>query len=213
MRFALAQVLAALVILAPVAARGGGPPQNQADAAKIQEMLPYRDVSSPEEVQKNFRLQQFTPFGDKKFYFEILVPNGWESHLSDVDPDQVTHDKEGAVQIADFEPGGGVDDVGVQVSYMRVPEQTGLDRFMEDYVKKSGGAVLGRQQAEFKGHVVEDALLRVNNDDIGPMLTRVTALRHGEMIFIVTGGAAEEKYERYKRTFGAVAVTFEPLGK
>lgn len=207
----LGQLLAVAFLLAPIGA-AGPPAQNQREAAKVQDMLPYRDVSRPEEIQKNFGLQQFTPFGDQKFYFEILVPNGWESHLSDVDPDQVAHDKDAPVQIADFEP-SGVDDVGVQVSYMRVPAGTSLENFMKDYAQKSNGTILVRQQAEFKGHAVEDALLRTSAEDLGPMLTRATAVRHGELIFIVTGGAVEEKYERYKRLFGAVATTFEPLGK
>ncbi len=212
MRSRLGQIAAVLFILAGMGAVGSSRAQNQPDAAKAQELLPYRDVSTPEEIQKNFRSQQFTPFGDKKFYFEILVANGWESHLSDVDPDQITQDKEAPVQVAEFGP-SGVDDVGIQVSYMRVPAETPLDRFMTDYAKKSGGTVVARQQAEFKGRAVEDALLRVNNDDLGPMLVRATAMRHGDLVFVVTGGAVEEKYEKYKRLFGAVAVTFEPLGK
>jgi hypothetical protein len=210
MRCVLGQVFVVGLIL--VTASGGSSAQNQPDAAKAQELLPYRDVSTPEEIQKNFRPQQFTPFGDRKFYFEILVPNGWESHLSDVDPDQVTQDKQAPVQVADFEP-SGADDLGVQVSYMRVPEQTTLDQFMTTYAQKSGGTVVARQQAEFKGHAVEDALLRVNSDDLGPMLTRATAVRHGDLVFIVTGGSVEGKYESYKRLFGAVVTTFEPLGK
>ncbi len=207
----LGRLMAALLLVAGVATRLCAA-QNQADAGKAQDLLPYHDVSTPEEIQKNFRLQQFTPFADQKFYFQILVPNGWESHLSDVDPDQVAHDKEAAVQIADLEP-SGVDDVGVQVSYMRVPAETSLENFMKDYAQKSNGTVLARQQAEFKGHQVEDALLKTTADDLGPMRTRVTAVRHGELVFIVSGGTVDEKYETYKRLFGAVATTFEPLGK
>ncbi len=183
------------------------------DPAKTEELLPSRDVATPEEIQKNFRPQKFSPLADTKLYFEILVPNGWEAHLSDVDPGQVAQDKDTPVQVADFEPGGGVDDVGVQVSYVRVPENVSLSQFMDTYIKKSGGTVLVRREAEFKSHRVQDVLLKTNDDSLGPMLTRTTAMRHGEIVFITTGGAAEEKYEKNKRTFAAVAVSLEPLGK
>ncbi len=212
MRYVFAQVVAALLMLPPVSAPGN-PIQNQSEAAKVQDLLPSGSLYSPEELHDNFGAQQFTPFGDRKFYFEILVPKGWESHLSDIDPDQLAQDKESPVTVAEFGPGGGVDDVGIQVSYMRVPEQVGLDRFVADYAQKSNGTVVVQQKAEFKGGAAQDALLKVNAEDLGPMLTRATAFRRGDIVFIVTGGAVEEKYEKNKRLFGAVAANFNPSGK
>jgi len=213
MRTVLSQLVVLWVVSGSAATGVAISAAQQADAAKAQDLLPYRDLYTPEEIQKNFRPQQFTPFGDRKFYFEILVPSGWESHLSDFDPDQLAQDKESPVQIADFEPGGGVDDLGIQVLYIRAAAQTGLDRIVTDYAQKSRATVVARQRAELKEGAAEDALLRMNSEDLGPMLVRIMALRHGDIVFIISAGTVEEKYEKNKRLFGAVATTFKASGK
>jgi hypothetical protein len=69
--------------------------------------------------------------------------------------------------------------------------------------------ILARQHGDYNEREVEDALLAKEAEDERE-LTRFTASRHGEYIFIVTGTAPEKLYPEYKRLFGISAVTFEP---
>ena len=184
----------------------------QAETAKPEEMLPSGNLFSAEELSSNFGVHQFTPFGDSKFSFEILVPKGWESHLSEVDPDQLAHDTEGAVPMAEFAP-GGADDVGIQVLYMRVPGTVALDAFMDTYAKSNDGTIALRQKLEIKGRALQDVLMRTTDDSLGPIVNRVASFRNGDIVFIFTGWGVPEKYEQYKRAFGAVLASFNPAGK
>jgi hypothetical protein len=206
MRRVVGQALAiALWVATPALA--GGLPQD-----KTEDLLPSAGAFTPEELSKNFGRQQFTPYGDSKFFFEILIPNSWESRLSEVDPDQLAHDAQAPVPMAEFGP-AGADDVGLQVQYMRVPEQSGLAAFMDKYAQTNGGTIVVRHALEVEGRAGEEALMKMNSDDLGPMLARVAVIRRGEFVFIVSGSATEEKYEKYKRAFGAVVNSFDPSGK
>jgi hypothetical protein len=176
------------------------------------DQLPAGALFSAEELSKNFSNHQFTPYGDPKFSLEILVPNGWESHLSDYDPGQLTHDTEAAVPMVEFYP-NGADDLGVNVQYMRVPGGKPVGEFIEAYAKKANGAVAARQQLNLKGRSVEDILMKTTDDTLGPVLNRVMLFRQGDIIFIVTGWSVEEKYEKYKKVFAAVLASFTPTGK
>ena len=180
-------------------------------SAQASEQLPFGDLFPAEELNSNFGSHQFTPFGDSKFSFEILVPKGWDSHLSEVDPGQIAEDTKAPVPMSEFAP-NSVDDVGVQVLYMRAPTATPLDRFLEDYAKNNGGTIVTRQHLEFKGRKLEDMLMRTTADDLGPLLSRVTAFQRGDLIFVFVGWGVDEKYERYKRMFGAVLASFNPTG-
>jgi hypothetical protein len=208
---AMALMMCVLAVPALSGLAGGqtGSPQN--DSAQAREELPFGDLFSPDELRNNFYTQQFTPYGNSKFSFEILVPKGWEGHLSEVDPDQLTHDTQAPVPMADFSP-SGVDDVGANALYMRVPVQTALDRFLDNYVKDAGGTLVTRQKLEFKGHACEDVLMRTTDDSLGPMLNRVSAFRRGDIVFVFTGWAVDEKYEKYKRAFAAMLASFNPTG-
>jgi len=95
----------------------------------VQNQLPTGSLFSAEELSKGFNNHQFTPFGDPKFSLEILVPSGWESHLSDVDPGQITHDTDAPVPMIEFYP-NGADDLGVNVQYMRVPGEKPVSAFL-----------------------------------------------------------------------------------
>lgn len=204
-------MIAATISIAPSGRTLFAGPTQQ-ESQKNQDLLPHADLYTPEEISKNFGLQQFKPFANEKLFFEILVPTGWVARPSEVEPEQLSHDNESPVSMADLGP-GGADDVGLNVLYMRVPAATALDRFMDTYIQKSGGTVVARQHAEFKGRAVEDALLKTNWEDLGAVLIRATASRQGDFIFIVSGFSVEGKYDQYKRAFGAVAVSFNPLSK
>jgi hypothetical protein len=176
------------------------------------DQLPAGALFSAEELSKKFSNHQFTPYGDSKFGLEILVPSGWESHLSDYDPGQLTHDTEAAVPMVEFYP-NGADDLGVNVQYMRVPGAKPVGEFLETYVKKANGTVAARQQLNLQGRSVEDVLMKTVDDTLGPVLNRVMLFRQGDIIFIATGWSVEEKYEKYKKVFAAVLASFTPTGK
>lgn len=201
-------ILAVPLIPAPAGAQAG---LSQKDSAQAREELPFGDLFTPDELRNNFFPQKFTPYGNSKFSFAILVPKGWEGHLSDVDPDQLAQDTQAPVPMVDFSP-SGVDDVGANVLYMRVPAQTTLDRFLDNYVKNAGGTLVTRQRLEFQGRVCEDVLMRTNDDSLGPMLNRASAFRRGDIVYIFTGWGVDEKYEKHKRAFGAVLASFNPTG-
>ena len=178
-------------------------------ATEAQKQLPFGDLLTTSEPRKSFGAHQFTPFGDSKFTFTISTPSGWESHLSEVDPDQIAHDTDAAVPIAEFYP-SGADDVGISVQYIKVPAEKALATVVDEYVKANNGAVVTRQQLDYKSHSLEDALMKSNNDDLGPILTRVTLLRRGTIVFIYSGWSVADNYDKYKRLFGAVLESFTP---
>jgi hypothetical protein len=184
-----------------------GSPQKTA-----QDQLPTGSLFTAEELSKGFSSHQFTPFGDAKFSLEILVPTGWESHLSDYDPGQLSHDTEGPVPMVEFYP-SGADDLGVNVQYMRVPGEKTMSAFLEEYSKNANGTLAARQQLDLQGRKVEDVLMKTNDDSLGPILNRVMVFRRGDIVFISTAWSVEEKYEKYKKVFAAVLASFNPTGK
>ena len=178
----------------------------------VQNQLPTGSLFSAEELSKGFNNHQFTPFGDARFSLEILVPSGWESHLSDVDPGQITHDTDAPVPMVEFYP-SGADDLGVNVQYMRVPAEKPVSAFMDEYIKTAKGTPAARRQLDLQGRKVEDLLMKTNDDTLGPLLNRVMAFRRGDIIFISTGWGVEEKYEKYKKVLATVVASFNPTGK
>jgi hypothetical protein len=177
-----------------------------------QNQLPTGSLFSAAELSQGFNSHQFTPFGDAKFSLEILVPSGWESHLSEVDPAQITHDTDAPVPMVEFYP-SGADDLGVNVQYMRVPGEKPVSAFMDEYIKKANGTSAARQQLDLQGRKVEDLLMKTNDDSLGPLLSRIMAFRRGDIVFITTGWGVEEKYEKYKKVFATVLASFNPIGK
>jgi len=177
-----------------------------------QDQLPTGSLFSAEELAKGFGSHQFTPFGDPKFSLEILVPTGWESHLSDYDPGQLSHDTEGPVPMIEFYP-NGADDLGVNVQYTRVPGDKPVSGLVDAYAKGVNGTIAIRQQLDLPGRKVEDFLMKTTDDSLGPVLNRVMAFRRGDIVFIATAWSVEDKYEKYKKVFATVLASFNPLGK
>jgi hypothetical protein len=206
MKIKLISLVVTWLVSAACALSSGSP---QRDA---QNQLPTGSFFSADELSKGFSTHQFTPFGDPKFSLEILVPSGWESHLSEVDPGQLSHDTEAPVPMVEFYP-SGADDLGVNVQYMRVPGDKPLSAFMDDYIKKTNGTLAARQQLDLQGRKVEDTLMKTNDDSLGPLLNRVMAFRRGDIVFISTAWGVEEKYEKYKKVFATVLASFNPTGK
>jgi hypothetical protein len=184
-----------------------GSPQNAA-----QDQLPTGTLYSAEELSRNFVMHQFTPYGNPKFSLEILIPKGWESHLSDFEPQQISHDTDAPVPMIEFYP-SGADDLGVNVQYMRVPGEKPVSAFMEEYVKRVNGTVAVHQQFNLQGRTVEDLLIKTNDDSLGPLVNRVMAFRRGDIVFISTAWGVEENYEKYKKVFAASLLSFNPTGK
>jgi len=207
---ALAVVFAVGLLACP--GRTMAVPADAQELAKAQDSLPSADAVSADELRKNYGRRQFTPFGDSKFYFEIFSPNGWESHLSEVDPDQLAHDTEGPVPMAEFAP-SGADDVGVQVLYLRVKGDRPLAKILDTFVQQNNGKVVTRQSVEVKGRKMEEALMSTTADDLGPILTRVALFQRGDIAYILSGWSVEEKYDKFKRLFAAVEASFEPGAK
>ncbi len=58
-----------------------------------------------------------------------------------------------------------------------------------------------------------DALLQKLGSEEETYLTRLTVSRQGEYLFLVAGSATKGEYPKWKRTFGAAAVSFAPTGK
>jgi hypothetical protein len=199
--------LAVTWLVSAACALSAGSPQKAA-----QDQLPTGSLFSADELSKGFNTHQFTPFGDAKFSLEILVPNGWESHLSEVDPGQLSHDTEAPVPMVEFYP-SGADDLGVNVQYMRVPGEKPVSTFMDEYIKTANGTLATRQQLDLQGRKVEDVLMKTNDDSLGLLLNRVMAFRRGDIVFISTAWGVEEKYEKYKKVFATVLASFNPTGK
>ncbi|HXX22766.1 MAG TPA: hypothetical protein VEO19_06430 [Terriglobia bacterium] len=177
-----------------------------------QDQLPTGSLYTAEELSKNFSSHQFMPFGDAKFSLEILVPSSWESHLSDYDPGQISHDTEGPVPMVEFYP-PGADDLGVNVQYMRVPADKAVSTFLDEYAKNANGTIAARQQLDLQGRKVEDVLMKTTDDSLGPILNRVMAFRRGDIVFISTAWSVEEKYDKYKKVFATVLASFNPTGQ
>lgn len=68
--------------------------------------------------------------------------------------------------------------------------------------------ILARQTGEHNGRAMEEALLRRDSES-GAVLTRFTAYRRGDYIFVVAGTAAEDQYPKYKRTLALTAASFD----
>jgi hypothetical protein len=177
-----------------------------------QDQLPTGSLFSSEELAKGFGSHQFTPFGDPKFSLEILVPTGWESHLSDYDPSQLTHDTESPVPMIEFYP-NGADDLGVNVQYMRLPGDKPMSSLVDLYAKNNNGTIAARQPLDLPERKGEDFLMKTTDDSLGPVLNRVMVFRRGDIVFIATAWSVEDKYEKYKKVFATVLVSFSPTGK
>ena len=202
----LGSALAALQFTSSISAAQEAATPNRED------LFPSTGVYTPADVGKNLSRQQLTPHGNSKLSFEILVPRGWQSEVSEIDPGQLAHDDQSAVPMAGFYP-SNADDAWVEILYIRLPQDVSPSSFVDRMLSKDGGTLVARQAGNFNGRAVEEALVRADNEDLGQVLRRITVMRRGEFLFIVIGTAAEEAYAKYKRTLGVLATTFSPTGK
>lgn len=184
--------------------------------AQVQDQLPAANLASAEEIGKGFFRQQITPLSDRKFYFEVLIPKDWDSRPFEVSKSDVAEAEAGksTVRLALMTPNTAKEGPPmVEVHYMRVPERVTLARFVDVLTQLLGSQIVVRQKGEFNGRTVEDALLKKNVEGVGTALTRVTASRRGEYIFVIASTCTEAQYAKYKKTFALAAVSFNPAGK
>ncbi len=172
--------------------------------------LPHINVITADEIKSSFTRLKVTPLKNRELYFEILVPNGWESTPIEVPAEVVKDDLNNQVPLAQIEPDNEA--VIVEVRYMRVPEDVSLTRFVKKYAEATGFELVTRQQGEFNQRQVEDVLLRKNTDKNIQELTRLTASRRGALVFFVASSCPAKDYERWKKTFAAAAISFDPSG-
>jgi hypothetical protein len=185
----------------------------QKTAQSVQDLLPAVNLYTPEEMRKSFHWQHITPFGDRKFYFEILVHNDWDSRPLSVTRQQLAEDDKALVPMAKLTPDGENENAVIEVYYMRVPPHATLERFVNAFAEQTGSTIVVQQRGEFNERQVEDALLHMEIKDFGSTLTRITASRRGEFIFAVACSAPEAEYSKYKRIFGVAVVNFDPSGR
>jgi hypothetical protein len=181
-------------------------------APSAKDLLPSTGLYTPDDVGKNLSRQQLTPHGNSKLSFEILVPKGWQSEVSEIEPDQLTHDDQAPVPMAGFYP-TNADDAWAVTLYIRLPQDVSLASFIDRMLAKDGGTLVTRQATNFNGRAVEEALVRADNEDLGSILRRITVMRRGDILFIVIGTAAEGEYPKYKRNLGVMATSFTPAEK
>ena len=188
------------------------PAQVPSPEAAMQNPIPFIDVVTPEQLKKDFVEFRVTAYEDRKLFFEITLPKGWENRPVSATREQLRKDDETPLPIGEFAPKGATD-VLVETRYIRVPDRVTLDRFMAVYVDKSGFQFVKRQRGDFDGRKVEDALLRMNSPKFGVMLTRLTVMRRGDYIFMVAGSCKEADYPKWRQTFAVAALSFNPVGK
>ena len=218
MRFQLTGVLIALVAagawLLPSRSADGRPRQgsHKKEAAVQDDLLPYRKVASPQELESDYVNMRVTPYKNPRFYFEVAVPRSFENKPVEVTPEQLRQDNATPVPMAEFAPRGDKT-VLIEARYVRVPARVSLDRFMVVYAHQSGFEIVKRQRGEFEGRQVEDALLRVSSPELGKTLTRLTVSRRGDLVFMVAGSCRAADYPKWKRAFAVAALSFSPTGK
>jgi len=206
-------LLCAAAVPAEALAAGQEPKKSESakmDRAKLQSLLPTTNLGSTADQVRDYVNTRITPFGDPKQYFEIPVRKDWSTRPIEADPKELANDDKGLVPLALITPNNEDEGVSLEVRYMRVPERATLEKFLEQYPKQAGFTVLGRQKGEYNGRIVEEALLRMDTKDFGPMLTRLAATRKGDRILVVAGSAPEKKYEKMKNIFAVAIIGFNP---
>ncbi len=205
-------VLGAGAVTAEALAAGQEPKKSESakmDRARVMSLLPTGGWTDAD-LARDYVNQRITPMGDPKLYFEIPVHKSWNSRPFEVDKRELANDDKGLVPLARITPNNEDEGVVLEVRYMRVPEKATLEKFLEQYPKAAGFTVLGRQKGEYNGRIVEEALLRMDTKDFGPMLTRLAATRKGDRILVVAGSAPEKKYEKMKNIFAVAIIGFDP---
>ncbi len=175
----------------------------------LSEMLPYSNLFSSEEIKTGFsRIHVRKPLGDSQLAIAVSAPNDFEEKPIELSRDQISQDSIVQIPLVAMNLKGN-SNVHLEVRYIRAADDTNLGGFVKSFAQKGGFEVVGRQPGEFNGRQVEDALLRVN-DKNGSIVTRLTASRLGDRIFLVSSSCPEKDYSKWKRVFGFAAVSFTP---
>ncbi len=175
-------------------------------------VLPFEHVFSPEQIKSQFTNAKVTPLGDDKLYFELLIPNDWQSKPLIVTKEQLAADRQTQIPLAELGP-TATKDVLTEVRYMRVDDSVTPEQYLLAYATKSGFEIIKRQHAEFNERKAEDALMKLNTKDFGTVFTRLTVSKRGEYLFIIASSAPAAEYDKWKNIFAAAALSFDPKGK
>lgn len=177
----------------------------------LSELLPYSNLFSSEEIKSGFsRIHVRKPFGDTQLAVAVSAPNDFEEKPVELTKDELARDKLVQIPLVVMNPKGNTD-VHLEVRYIRASEDTNLNGFIRTYAQDSGLELVGRRPGEFNGRQVEDALLKTNDKSKGSStVTRLTASRHGDRIFLVASTCPEKDYSKWKKVFGFAAVSFAP---
>ena len=187
-------------------------PAESDSAAKVKQFLPSSDLFSDNEIRERFDRLGFTPFENPAMRFELLTPKDWESRPLTVPKEVIDDDTQRFVPLAEIGPKDGTNTV-IEVQYIRVPERVALSRILNVYAEKSGFKKIFEVAAVYNGRNAYDALLSIEKPEFGTIYTRLTLSRKGELVFVVATSAQAKDYDKYKKIFGAAAVTFKLLGK
>lgn len=176
----------------------------------LSELLPYSNLFSSEEIKSGFnRLRIIKPVGGTQLSITVSAPNDFEEKSLDVTADQLAQDKVMQIPLVALNPKGD-SNVRLEVRYIRADSEESPGSFVKSYAQKTGLQVLGRQPGDFNGRQVEDALLRDAPTNKPPTVTRLTASRQGDRIFLVSSTCPEKDYSKWKKIFGLAAVSFSP---
>jgi hypothetical protein len=186
-------------------------PQESEEAAKLRELLPGAEVFSSDQLRENFTRLELTPHGRQDLRFEMLAPRGWDAQVSEIEPDQLTRDAEQPVPLAELFPPD--EDASLRISYTRQARDLTPQKYLEQVVAERKWTLLGRQSTEIHGQKAELALTRNEHPEFGPVLRRVTIIRHEEFLFMVAGAAVEPSFERFKRLLGVSVTSLQVLGR
>ena len=194
-----------------VPSAGGEQSKPVISTVDLSDMLPYANLFSSQEIKDGFANISVKPLGDPALSFEVLTPRDWEEEPLELTRAQLSQDSIVQIPLVEMTPKSSAD-VRLEVRYIRAGEDTNLGNFVKSFAQKSGFELLGRQPGEFNGRQVEDVLLRADDKSSGAVLTRLTASRHGDRIFLIACSCPEKEYGAWKRIFGAAAVSFAPNG-
>ena len=89
----------------------------------VEELLPFRNLFTAEEVAQQFERRRIDRVPDKKLLFEIDIPKSWE--LRPPTTPANAHDTERLTSLAAFLPED--ENALIEVQYMRVPEGVAFD--------------------------------------------------------------------------------------
>ena len=170
------------------------------------DVLPFKSLFTREELQSSFDRHRIHPLGERELYFDVVVPKSWQARPVAVTQEHILEDEKRAVVLARLTPADR-EDVAISVSYVRAAGDDAARKTIELVAKQRGAKLIVGQRGDFSGRRVEDALLEEGTAGAERWL-RLTASKHGELVFLVSGEAPRADYDAFKRELGAAAVSF-----